>query len=98
VNGTQIAAKHPNGGIEPLEGGESINEEQVPRMVKTDVTSFMSQDRRIAFFVITAIHHYKNHPTEWSHISITGHTDNGAIILRMLFAFTYQRYYPEQRP
>ena len=98
VDGTQIAAQHPNGGIKPLEGGEGINKEQVPRVVVTDMPSFVRENSRIVSQVIAAVHHDIMHPTEWGQIGVTGHTDHGTIRLRILLTMLNEFYDSEQRP
>ena len=90
VDGAQILAQHPHSGVEPLEGGEQVHEEHVPRMTQADVSPFMGENGGIACLIVATIHHNIAHPTERSHVSVTGHADDGAIRFRMLFALSYQ--------
>ena len=98
VDGPKVRAQHPHGGIKPLEGGEGINEEQVPRVVKTDMTSFMSENRSIMGFVVAAVHHDIMHPTEGRHFCVSAHANRGAIVLWMLFTMLDDSDDSEQGP
>ena len=86
VDSAQVLAQHPHGWIEPLEGGEKVNEEHIIRVSETDVSAFMCEYGIILCLVVAAIHHDIAHPTEWSHLGVTGHTESDAIIQWMLFA------------
>ena len=98
MDGTQVVAEHPHGGIEPLEGGEEIDEDEVPRMTQADMSPFMGEDRSIMGLVVAAVHHDIVHPAEGCQCCVTGHADRGAVILRMLFTMLYQAGDSEHRP
>ena len=97
MDGAQVAAEHPDGGIKPLEGGEGVDEDEVPRMAEPDVSPFMSENRSIMGFVVATVHHDIVHPAEWRDVCVTGHADDGAIILRMLLTMVDKTDNPEQR-
>ena len=86
VNGAQVGAQHPHGGVEPLQGGEQVGEQHVPRMSEAYVCPLMSEYSGILFFVVATIHDYIVHPAEWRHVCATGHTDHRAVLLWMLLA------------
>ena len=83
MDGPEVSAQHPYSRVKPLQGGESINKEQVPRVVKTDMFPFMSENRSITGFVIATVHHDIMHPTERRQRCVTGHADRSSVSLRM---------------
>ena len=86
VDGPEVRAQHPHSGVEPLQSGEGVNEDQVPRVTQADMSPFVSENRGIVGFVVTTIHDYIMHPAEGRQGCVTGHTDDGAILLGMLLA------------
>lgn len=86
MDGAQVLAQHPYSRVEPLEGGEGIHEEQVPRVTQADVSPFMSENRWVGSFVVAAVHHDIVHPAEGRQVCVTGHADTSAVLLRMLLA------------
>ena len=64
MDGTQVLAKHPYSGVEPLQCSERINEEYVERVPPTYMGSFVSHDGRILMFEICNVEHNIAHPTE----------------------------------
>ena len=91
VDGAQILAQHPHRRVEPLEGSEQVHEEQVPGVPETDVSPFMGEYGGIVGLIVVTVHHDKAHPTEWRHLGVTGHADDGAIGLGVLLATAYQQ-------
>ena len=63
--GAQVLAQHPYSGVEPLEGGEQIHEEQVPGVPETCVPPFMGENGGIVCLIVTAAHHDLAHPADW---------------------------------
>ena len=90
MDGTQVLAQHPDGGIEPLKGGEKVDEDHVPRMTQADVSPFMSENSGILLLVVVTVHHYVVHPAERSQRCVTGHAEGDTIFQRMLLASSYQ--------
>ena len=97
MDGAQILAQHPHCGVEPLEGGEGIHEEQIPGVPETDMSPFMSENRWIAVFVVTTAHHDIAHPTEGLYLIVTGHADRNTVRLGMLLASLNQHEDSEHR-
>ena len=67
-------------------------------MAEPDVSPFMSENRSITGLVVATVHHDIVHPTEWRQFRVTGHADDGAILLRMLLTMFDQVDDSEQRP
>ena len=55
-------------------------------MSEAYVCPLMSEYSGILFFVVATIHDYIVHPAEWRQHCVTGHTNGGAVFLRMLLA------------
>ena len=98
MDGTQVAAEHPYRGVEPLEGGENVNEQHVPGVPESYVSPFMRENGSVAGFIVAAVHHDIVHPAEWCQPCETGHADGGPIVLGMLFASAYKTDDSEYRP
>ena len=64
MDGAQVLAQHPHGGVEPLEGGEGIDEQHVPRMTQADVSPFMSQHSFVVLGIVLTTEYDIVHPTE----------------------------------
>ena len=92
MDGAQVLAQQPHGRIEPLEGGEQVDEDDVAGVPETDMSTFMSENGSVMCFVVAAVHHDIVHPTEWRHLSVTGHAENGTIRQGMLLASSYQQH------
>ena len=97
MDGPQIGAQHPHSWVEPLQGSKSVNENQVPRVAKTYMTSFMSKYSIVVSLVVSTIHHDIVHPAERCHFCVSAHANDGSIILRMLFAMSDHSDDSEQR-
>ena len=91
MDGTQVCAQHPHSRVEPLQSGERVNEDQVPRVVQADVSPFMSKNSGIMGLIVLTVHDDIVHPTEGRQRCVTGHADSHAIRLRMLLALPYQQ-------
>ena len=97
MDGAQILAQHPHRRVEPLEGGEGINEEQIPGVPETDMSPFMCENRRIAVFVVATVHHDIVHPAKGLYLPVIGHADCNTIGLGMLLASLNQHEDSEHR-
>ena len=64
MDGAQVLAQHPHSRIEPLQSGERINEEQVHRVVPTDVSPFMGENGGVHCLVVAGREYDVVHPTE----------------------------------
>ena len=52
MDGAQVLAQHPHSRVEPLQGGERVNEEQVECVVLGDVSPFMGEYGGILCLVV----------------------------------------------
>ena len=91
VDGAQVLAQHPHGGVEPLEGGEGIDEQHVPRMTQTDVCPFMSQHGSVVLGIVLTAEYDVVEPTEGRHLPI-GDADDYTILLPVLLAVTDEQH------
>ena len=69
MEGTKVCLEHPDRRVEPLEGSDHVDKQDVPRMPECYMCLLVCQDMRVAALVILTGNHDVFHPAERSCIS-----------------------------